>query len=387
VERSERIAAGKGGTEQEAMASAIGEAVERYCAYQWNPARTFAARLADLAMPAVTPAECVLYSAEQYAEPEWRYAPWRDDQEVTWVRGVELPSGAPVALPASLTYLVSPPPRPEEWYAPATSNGLAAGPSVAAAALGGLYELMERDALLVTWMNRLPAVELELGHAAAPVAAIHRHYARIGVEVRAFLLPTDLPAAVVMAVSFEDAPERPGQVIGMGCHRDPNVALRKAVFELCQGRPAEARRFLDQPPHGRLVAYADVRTLDDHSAFCGMPEHRGEFAFLWAHGRSARPRDLPNPATGDAEHDLRDCAAALAALGSRVACAELTTPDLRGYDMHVVRTIATGLQPVHFGHGEARLGGDRLFAVPHRLGLADRRTTPAELNPCPHPLA
>jgi ribosomal protein S12 methylthiotransferase accessory factor len=55
--------------------------------------------------------------------------------------------------------------------------------------------------------------------------------------------------------------------------------------------------------------------------------------------------------------------------------------------VHVVRVIVPELQPVHFGHGLERLGGDRLFTLPQRLGFGDGRRSESDLNPCPHPLA
>jgi ribosomal protein S12 methylthiotransferase accessory factor len=387
AERSERIGAGKGRTEEEAIASAIGEAVERYCAFQWDPRRTWLAPWADVAEAAIAPSELVLYSDRQYASGDLRVAPWTPGQETTWIRGIELPSGRVVALPASLVYLVHPAPRIEDTFAPASSNGLAAGPSLAAAVLGGLCELMERDALLVAWMNRLPAVELDLPHSGSLAASVRRQYARAGVTLRAFALPSDLPATTVLALSLEDAPGRPAQVVGMGCHPDPEVALVKAVFELCQGRPSEGRRFVDKPPHGRLQHYEDVRTLDDHSAFVSQAERRGEFDFLSRGGATAAVGDLPRPREGTPDDHLGFCVERLTALGVRVAYCDLTLPDVAPYAFHVVRALATGLQPVHFGHGLERLGGRRLFEVPQRLGLAPSVRTEEDLNPCPHPLA
>ena len=41
VDRQERLAGGKGRTPEAAMAAAVGEAAERYCAYQWDPQKTF----------------------------------------------------------------------------------------------------------------------------------------------------------------------------------------------------------------------------------------------------------------------------------------------------------------------------------------------------------
>jgi ribosomal protein S12 methylthiotransferase accessory factor len=386
ADKSERVAAGKGRTESEAIASAIGEAVERYCAYHWDPRKTFVAKWSQVEREAVSPAECVLYSERQYDSPDWPYRRFSPDEEVTWLPSVELPEERNVAAPASLIYLVYPVPRPEDFFAPATSNGLAAGANLAGAILGGLHELVERDALLVTWMNRLPAIEIEFV-VGGVAGSIRDHYARFGVEVRAFLMRTDLPLSVVMAVAFDSDLRRPATLIGMGCHLAPGVALDKALFELCQARPSEAKRYADDPPGERLRRYEDVRTLEDHSAFLSLPEQRREFEFLWRSGERARVADLPDPSTGCVDLDLAKCIAALVERGHRVVYTDLTTLDVAPYGIRVARTLATGLQPIHFGHGQERFGGSRLFELPQRLGFAAAPGTEADLNPCPHPLA
>ena len=73
-------------------------------------------------------------------------------------------------------------------------------------------------------------------------------------------------------------------------------------------------------------------------------------------------------------------------MDSRVAYVNLTTPDVEPYGMYVARALATGLQPIHFGHGEERFGGRRLFDVPSRMGHGSAPRTEEDLNPCPHPL-
>lgn len=383
----DRIAAGKGITRDDAIASAIGEATERYCAYHWDPRRTYLAKWGDLKFRGIDPQSCVLYEEHQYLTLGWPYARWIPEQELAWINGADLCDGSPVALPASLVYLVFPPPRVEDYFAPSTSNGLAAGETLAGATLGGLCELMERDAMLITWMNRLPAIELKFGESSGLSGRIHRHYAHFGVNVRAFLMPSDLPAATVMAISFEDDPTRPANVVGLGCHPDPKIALLKAMFELCQGRPAEGARFQKTPPHDRLKRYEDVQTLEDHSAFMSQMNRRHEFAFLWQTGEIKGVDELPNRSTGDPAQDLERCAGELAAQGHRGAFAELTTPDLVDYGVHAVRVIVPDLQPVHFGHGQERLGGERLFTLPQQLGFAESVRSVSDLNPCPHPLA
>src|SRR5205085_8592655 len=173
-----------------------------------------------------------------------------------WIEAVDLPSRRPVAVPAGLTYLAADA-RPS--FAPSTSNGLAAGATEANAILGALCEVMERDAFLITWMNRLPAAEVDLGRSGPFAASMRRHYGRRHVDVHAFVLPTDLPATTVLALALDDDPTVPGQVVGLGCHPAPGVALTKALLELAQSRPAEAHRFRTTPPAGRLDRYEDVK--------------------------------------------------------------------------------------------------------------------------------
>jgi hypothetical protein len=50
-------------------------------------------------------------------------------------------------------------------------------------------------------------------------------------------------------------------------------------------------------------------------------------------------------------------------------------------------TIATCLQPMHFGFGEERLGGRRLYEIPKILGYCAGERGEDDINPSPHPLA
>lgn len=382
--RQERLNAGKGRTEQEAKLSALGEAVERYAAYHLNPAR-----LSTGPAPpgAITPVDCVLYSDAQYAQEGFRYRPWTKDTEISWIEGTDLDSGEPVPLPAALVHLVYPMPRIEDYFTAVTSNGLAAGPTLPRAILSGLYEVIERDALMISWMNRLPAIELDVMDSRCHAATIIRHYRRFGVGVRLLKLATDQLPCVMMAVADDSDPARPARLIGMGCDLDPAVACDKAAFELCQARPSEMVRYRDKPPAARLRSYQDVKDLDDHPAFHAMRENLHEFDFLFGSAAPTALRELKSCATGDEDADLAAVVARLTQTGARAACAEVTTPDVAQAGYRVVRAIATGLQPIHFGWGEARLGGRRLFEAPMRWGFAGRPSTPETLNYCPHPLA
>ncbi|MGB6743303.1 MAG: YcaO-like family protein [Candidatus Sulfotelmatobacter sp.] len=383
----DRASAGKGVTEEAAIRGAIGEAIERYCASHVDPFATIVSPWLPILDRAVAPGELVLYSASQYEERRVQYHRWDPKDEVTWVAARELPSDRIVYVPASLVYLQFPQQRVEDVFTPATSNGLAAGPTLDFAILHGLYECMERDAFLATWMARLPATEILFPEGPSSADSIRAHYKRFGVEVRAFRMCTDLEVHVMMAVALDQTGDGPATVVGLGCHASPEKALARAMLEICQVHPGETRRYREQPPGKRLQRAEDVKTLEDHSAWASMPERLDEFSFMIGNGQTQRLEDLQDYSTGNIKRDLEHCVGTLQRAGSRVLYVDLTTSDVIDYGIHVVRAIATGLQPIHFGWGEERLGGVRLFELPHKLGFASATLRESDLNPCPHPLA
>jgi ribosomal protein S12 methylthiotransferase accessory factor len=383
----ERGAAGKGLTEEEAIGGAIGEAIEHYCGSHPTIERIRRAKLSAVGPDAVLPADCVLFSKAQYATPGFPFSPLSEDTELDWLPVTELSSGRTVLAPAALIHL-NPRPRPqEENLCPSTSNGLAAGPDLAAAIVSGLCELAERDGFLVYWMNRLPAPELQLPKDDPMISAITAHYRRFDVETRIFNITTDLPMCAMMAVTLDRSGNGPAAVFALGCNLDPRRAVIKSLFEMCQVRPGVARSAEASAGSKPISRYEDIQTLEDHSGYFANLTQMHEIDFLLAGGPKNKLDDLPNRSLGSAEADLQVCVTGLAAAGHRAVFAELTTDDLLDYPIRVVRTIVPGLQPMHFGFGQQRLGGRRLFEIPHRLGYAAAPRREADLNPCPHPLA
>jgi len=238
--------------------------------------------------------------------------------------------------------------------------------------LSGLYELIERDAFLITWMNRLAVPRVDYSSMAGIAARIRSHYARFSIEAVVYDITTDIGVPVMMAMAVDRSGSGPAVVVGLGCHLNPAVALKKALMEVCQVRPSQSIKFAKTIPAERLTAYGDVKTLEDHASFACNPANFHEFDFLWNSSRSRQVEEMSDGSAGEEKADLAHCVRLLRAADGRVAYVELTTPDVAPYGVHVVRSIASELQPIHFGIGEERLGGRRLLKT--------------DLNPCPHPL-
>ena len=383
----ERMASGKGLTEHESQRSAIVEALERYCALQRRPGAMTSRRASTLEYPAILPEEFVLYSDRQYRSPGFRYRRAAADEEITWVLGSRVGSGEPLYAPASLVYMNFAGAGGREFFTHTNTSGLAGGADVPSAVLAGIYELVERDAYMITWLARLSTPRIDFDGSTRIAAEIRRQYERFGIETFAFDVTTDLQIPAVMAVAVDRSGTLPAAVVGLGCDLDPASALDRAMMETVQVRTGLVPYFRQEPPPAPIARYEDVRSLDDHAAFAANPANAHELEFLLGGHTRVQLSDLADHSQGSVDGDLTFCRDRLEAAGSTVAFVELTMPDLDAFPVRIVRAIATGLQPIHFGFGEERLGGRRLFAVPRLLGRVNRDLTEADLNPCPHPLA
>jgi ribosomal protein S12 methylthiotransferase accessory factor len=245
-------------------------------------------------------------------------------------------------------------------------------------------------------MNRLPVARLDpLTHPDPDIVGLCRAYARRGVVLHLMELPTDHPGAVFLGLAVQESGDGPAAVVGLGADVDRDRAAAKALFEVGQIRPALRGALRSPTTRDRVAALVaephSVADLDDHDLLYTDPSRLGAFDFLLDGPLSAfHARDVgasgPDGSAGPGEA-LRLLVEHFASIGGDVVSCDLTVPALARLGLFTARVIVPGFQPIHFGWKETRLGGTRLFDLPHRLGLRPRPATPADLNDDPHPLA
>lgn len=383
-----RVSSGKGMTLEETIQSTLGEAVERYSSRTWDPTEVTFARRGDLDATSLDPAELVLYAAPQYQE--LGYTPYDGNNILGWVPARSLATGGVSLVPALAVYLNYRPRSREEHLFPITSNGLATGPTLLDAVLAATLEVLERDAFLVTWMNRLPCTSVDpQSHPDPEVRELVSAFARRRVDVRLFHLPTDHAATVFAAFGIGmPGGDGPAAVLGLGADLDPARAARRALLELAQVRRGlrqqlrwdDTRRRVDE-----LAGHPErVRTMDDHALLFASPETLAALSFLL--DRPQEAMSWQSPVGQDARDQLPFLLSDLSGRGHDVLYCDLSPPDMRGLGLWTARAIVPGFQPIHFGAAEARLGGTRLYRLPTDLKL---RPGPEafDLNLHPHPLA
>jgi ribosomal protein S12 methylthiotransferase accessory factor len=375
-----KVCGGSAFTWEESRARAVGEAVERFCAAVYDE-RTFVLDCQrSLAPEAIDPSSVALFSATQYREPGFAFQPFTKETRVAWTWGYSLLQRAPVLVPAALVYRPYWPIEDEAAIGDFPTTGLACGNSLADAILHGLYETVERDAIMITWLNRLPARRISLDRL-APAIDADSPWARLGRRgLFVHDITTDVAIPTRLAVLVDRSSPRVFVTVGAAAHDHPDRALEKAVAEALSLRPAVEHVV------GSSAGPDTVETLEDHLTFFSNAARLHELGFLLnapACGNGASP---PTPARRSLMQ-LRTALRALQQRGLDAIVVDVTLPEVLQAGLRVVRVIVPGLIPLTFGHRYAAKGGQRLYTVPVTLGYVSRGLAEADLNPAPHPFA
>jgi ribosomal protein S12 methylthiotransferase accessory factor len=364
---------GKGGTRQEASASAIGEALERYSASLWHPSSLTYGSFAELGDRAFDARWLVLYDESQYTQPGFPFVPFAVDRPLYWTTGQWLDTSEEVLLPALATYM-NWPTEEAARFGQTSSNGLAAGTSLEDACLRALYELIERDAFMLFWLARLPAQHLTEDGCNEIVYRALREVERFGAKIELYLLDAGTRHPTIVCLGLGDGYHWPGVTIGLGTHADPDVALQRAVLE--HGHYGTyIRRLMGEGAHRKIRREGDVHTNLDHGLYYVNPARVTALDYFRCGEQPALTlADLRSRYSQKAA--LSTCVLRLLEAGVRTAVVDVTSPDLRLSTIRVVRAFGTYLQPIHFGFGNRRLKNPRL-----------ERLLSGAAETAPHPIA
>ena len=378
--------AGKGASLEQARASALGEALERFCAEdhpgvprERGSLREIQKRYGDAVF---APNDVMRYSELQFAErDQWNAKgsrfnrvpmPLDHDQEIDWTPIWSISRQRRCFLPTQLLMMVGvrncdvSAENADPWIAMGCSNGNAAGNTVEEAVLQGVLELVERDSVAIWWYNRLKRPGIDLSSSGdAWIARLIHDYNAIGRDVWALDLTTDLGITTVVALSRDREGDADRILMGLGCHLDPRIAVQRALAEMNQ-MLGIADAYLD----GSADGLDDWETLEwlKTATVVNQP-----YLLPDSDAPMRRVNALADHHSGDLLQDIQHCCACVEAQGLEVLVLDQTR-ELVG--LPVVKVVVPGLR-----HFWARYAPGRLYDVPVRLEQLPQPLTEDQLNP------
>jgi ribosomal protein S12 methylthiotransferase accessory factor len=364
---------GKGVTPVQAEVGALCEALERHSGHYDGDEERVRGSFRSLGEAAVHPDTCQLFHERQYADRvrvaeshgpfQFVCDPFDEDAERDWTPVWSLTRGEHRLFPTAMLYFGGPA-EPGRMSLFADSNGNAAGSTLEDAALQGMLEVVERDAVALWWYNRTRQPGVDLDSFGDPwIGEMREVYAGLGREVWVLDVTSDIGVPVFAALSrCVDGPHEK-IMMGFGAHLDPTVALRRALTELNQMMPAVIDGWDggDDPDAARWLQQA---TVAEHPYL--LPDPARKALGLADHGYAY---------SADLLVDLRLVQEKLEHAGLEVFMLDQTRPDI---GLPVVKVIVPGMRGFW-----ARFAPGRLYDVPVLLGRLAEQTAYDDLNPIP----
>lgn len=348
--------AGKGKGEDQAKASCLCEAIERYCCFHALKLDSILASYDEIREDAIHPDLLQNYSAKQFENRKEINArghkfvqiaePFENKQKRHWSKIWSMTEKKYKWIPKSyFTYNFE-----NSKFDPSVrgdSNGCASGNTLEEAILQGFFELVERDQCALWWYSRFQVPELDLDTFKDPyVRTIQKCYEDLGRKVWVLNITLDLNIPTFAAISTKDGEEL---IMGLGSHLDPDIALSRALSEMNQGITMEK----------------------------GCLEVKGDEHYFYPHPDKPKTRreDFKKLDSDDLAKDVLICQKIVEDRGLELLITDLSHPEI---ELKVARVIVPGLR--HFWQ---RLAPGRLYDVPYKLGLVEKKLTEDELNPVP----
>jgi oxazoline/thiazoline synthase len=360
---------GKGSTAEQAEASALMEAIERYSGIFQGDEIRVTRRFTDFAPgDAISPNDILLFSdaqsrqdagsADESGEMQVAPAGFDPSAKVEWSPVWSLRDGRFKYIPTTLLYFFYSGPAAFR----ADSNGCAAGNTIEEAIVQGFLELVERDAYAIWWYNRSQRAEVDLSqYDDSYVHDLHTQLADAGRKLWVLDVTSDLGVPTYVAILHWMQNGQENIEFGSGAHFDKRIALLRTLTELNQ--------FL---AIGLMGGGSGEKPSLDGVTPLRLQDH----PFLTPGRHVNVPPAISNV---DALDNTRDQVLACVDLARRAGLDFLvlnqTRPDV---EVPIVRVIVPGLR-----HFYQRFAPGRLYDVPVKLGLRDRPLPESELTPFP----
>lgn len=370
--------------EEAAIAAALGEGVERLASAQPNPADLLIAPYRELSDDATDPLTWDVFHPQTRALAGFPFPPPSREHPLSWLWGFSLSERRPKMIPVSRVFALGQPLTPGDRCDFPIVSGFAAAGTPEEAAYRGLLEVLERDAFMIAWANRLPMQRLEIDRSSpGQVGAYLAAFEDRGLDARCSTVRLDLGAHLVVAIGRSSRPADPATWIAAAADPDLANACRRAIKELVASRVyvrGEMQRACGRLP---LPIPEQVTEMGDHGRLYARPEMARYLDGWWSPPQSV-PLPDPQPASTPGAK-LARAVERITEMGLEVLVVDLTPPELKELGLWVVKTLIPGTYPMNFDSRWPHLGGRRIREVPVELGLLDAPLLFDQFHRVPHP--
>ncbi len=324
----------------------------------------------------VHPDNIVAYHDTQYADKNFRLEKFDSSSIHEWVEGEDIISNEKVFFLAD--NILYPYTSNYAQHSFATSSGCAAHTKKTDAIQHAVYELLERDAFMIYWLNKLDLPSIEINSLPKKVQVRIASIQDFGYRIVLKDIGMGIVPVVIVAVQ-----DKSGNYVTMGLGSSNNLldTIHTAISET----ESALMHFLNlKEKHKTHIEPDEVFSLTQHEELHQQEKFKSQTGFIFD-----QSSDSISYCKLNSQYEIvPDIVQSVVNHGFSVYVVDATDwkldlllPEHR----YIVRVIIPGLVPLSFGYNLEPLGMHRIYNVPHDLGYRENKIKFHELNRFPHP--
>lgn len=371
-------------SEKLAILKCLAEAVERYCNFAFfNTQVNFVGTYGALKIEGLDPKSVSGFSESQLKSENLRNNIIKNNSKFSWTEGISLTSGKKILIPSQLIYLSYPRLDDEPTIYPSISTGCAGGSCLSAALVRGICEIIERDAFIIFYLNKLHPFRINLDQIADErIQNLLRISRRYNMEIFSLDITTDILIPTFLSVVVNRTGI--GKAVSVGSKSSINLiaALVGSIEETFNTRTwirTEYESNYERVIPDNLTEKSNIKTRG--FLWYGQDTIKKLDFFLKSPKSKLIPSDIKKHESSGEQ--LKYLLNILKTQGYEVLYKEITIPIFKDLNYRVVKVIIPQTQQFYLNEKYKLLGGKRLYEVPRKLGYKARKEE--ELNAFPHP--
>jgi len=349
-----------------ALFKCLAEALERFCQHSYQEEFTYDSRLSDLKKPALDPSI---------------FQPGIDTKQIefSWVKGKNLTTKKECLIPTQLIYLnyFKNSKTNEPILSQLNSSGTAGGFTEEESILSAIFELIERDAFMGIYLNKIKPLRIDLSTVKDKViknivAELENKYFKPYV----YDISTDLNIPVFLAIIVDRTEEKPKFTVGAKCGFDEVEIIKGALEEAVMLRDWLRSEMLKIKP-AKIINPKKINSFLERAMFWNFDNSiLSNLDFLL----KQKPKIKFLRRAKKEKNRLENVISLLSNKGYIIYDKDITLPEMKKINFYVHRVIIPGLQPLYLDEQYKEINIIRLKKISDFYGQSFK-----QINIVPHP--
>lgn len=381
-----------------ALSKAIGECLERYCLsinHYRNFVKTKPENLSNR-YPCTLPEKSTIYTQAELDKISFNC--YSNSLETLFCFGYNCAKSAYEYVPLPMVYLRSDVlnryPNQLRIIQQSISTGAAFGIEFYRTALTGIYEVIERDAMMAFWILGQEVPKIDLEDLEGVNLTLVKEIKKNDLELQLFDISLNEGITVILSCLKSGNPKMPSTVFSAAAHHNADLAIQKSIeevtstFLLCEslvkGNEDPYVKFLNPENWDR-----EVRERNDHIIFWACHSIFNKFGsqldFMFNSSKFIDRESLIKKSKNFKSNRLAFSYIVdfLAQTGYETILVDITASDIKSLGFMVLKAVIPGYLPLHLGHRLSYTRPQRLIEIArsvYKINLEE-----LTLNNLPHP--